>query len=106
MNKLLTAILFLILSSSAIADSFVIEDIRVEGLQRISAGTVFNFIAVKVGDEITVKVIGIDNLGRVNLSRRAVFEKLPREPGDRMNDSQTADYPFRTQRESRSPRNK
>ncbi|HEY87185.1 MAG TPA: polyribonucleotide nucleotidyltransferase [Dehalococcoidia bacterium] len=61
---------------------------------------------VKVGDEITVKVIGIDNLGRVNLSRRAVFEKLPREPGDRMNDSQTADYPFRTQRESRSPRNK
>ncbi len=30
---------------------------------------------VKVGDEVTVKVIGIDNLGRVNLSRRAMFEK-------------------------------
>ena len=30
---------------------------------------------VKVGDEITVKVINIDNLGRVNLSRRALFEK-------------------------------
>jgi polyribonucleotide nucleotidyltransferase len=30
---------------------------------------------VKIGDEITVKVINIDNLGRVNLSRRAVFEK-------------------------------
>ncbi len=32
------------------ADSFVIEDIRVEGLQRISAGTVFNYLPVKVGD--------------------------------------------------------
>ncbi|GAH11832.1 unnamed protein product, partial [marine sediment metagenome] len=31
---------------------------------------------VKVGDEITVKVIEIDNLGRINLSRRAVLEKL------------------------------
>jgi polyribonucleotide nucleotidyltransferase len=30
---------------------------------------------VKVGDEITVKVIAVDNLGRVNLSRRAVFEE-------------------------------
>jgi polyribonucleotide nucleotidyltransferase len=28
---------------------------------------------VKVGDEITVKVIGVDNMGRVNLSRKAVF---------------------------------
>ena len=55
MNKLLTAILLLILTSVAIADSFVIKDIRVEGLQRISAGTVFNFIAVKVGDEMTNK---------------------------------------------------
>jgi polyribonucleotide nucleotidyltransferase len=30
---------------------------------------------VKVGDEIMVKVINIDNLGRINLSRRALFEK-------------------------------
>jgi len=30
---------------------------------------------VKIGDEVTVKVIAIDNLGRVNLSRRAVFEE-------------------------------
>ena len=34
-------------------ESFVIEDIRVEGLQRISAGTVFNYIPIKVGDEFT-----------------------------------------------------
>jgi polyribonucleotide nucleotidyltransferase len=30
---------------------------------------------VKIGDEVTVKVIAIDNLGRVNASRRAVFEE-------------------------------
>ena len=29
---------------------------------------------VKIGDEITVKVIEIDNMGRINLSRRALFQ--------------------------------
>lgn len=37
--------------SSALAQSFVIQDIRVEGIQRISAGTVFNYLPVKVGDD-------------------------------------------------------
>jgi outer membrane protein insertion porin family len=32
-------------------DPFIISDIRVEGLQRISAGTVFNYLPVKTGDE-------------------------------------------------------
>jgi outer membrane protein insertion porin family len=36
-------------------ESFVIEDIRVEGLQRISAGTVFNYLPVKVGDQFDQK---------------------------------------------------
>jgi len=36
-------------------ESFVIEDIRVEGLQRISAGTVFNYLPVKVGDSFDQK---------------------------------------------------
>jgi len=31
---------------------------------------------VKVGDEVMVKVVGIDNQGRINLSRRATFEKI------------------------------
>ncbi len=30
---------------------------------------------VKIGDEVTVKVIAIDNMGRVNVSRRAVSEE-------------------------------
>ena len=33
-------------------DSFHVKDIRVEGLQRISAGTVFNYLPVKIGDQI------------------------------------------------------
>lgn len=37
------------------ADSFIVEDIRVEGLQRISAGTVFNYLPVKVGDSFDLK---------------------------------------------------
>ncbi len=36
-------------------ESFAIRDIRVEGLQRISAGTVFNYLPVKVGDTLTEK---------------------------------------------------
>jgi polyribonucleotide nucleotidyltransferase len=32
---------------------------------------------VKVGDEVMVKVIEIDHMGRVNLSRRAVFSDSP-----------------------------
>ena len=32
------------------AQEFVIDDIRVEGLQRITPGTVFNYLPMKVGD--------------------------------------------------------
>jgi outer membrane protein insertion porin family len=40
-------------SSSAYGfEPFVIKDIRLEGLQRISAGTVFNYLPVKIGDQI------------------------------------------------------
>lgn len=53
MKKLLTIIALLLMATAALADSFVIKDIRVEGLQRISAGTVFNFLPVKVGDEMS-----------------------------------------------------
>ena len=34
----------------AAVEPFVVEDVRVEGLQRIAAGTVFNYLPVKVGD--------------------------------------------------------
>ncbi|WP_231895222.1 outer membrane protein assembly factor BamA [Vogesella sp. LIG4] len=35
------------------ADSFVIKDIRVEGLQRTEPGTVFNYLPLKVGDSFS-----------------------------------------------------
>jgi outer membrane protein insertion porin family len=34
-------------------DPFVVKDIRVEGIQRIEAGTVFSYLPVKVGDTMT-----------------------------------------------------
>jgi len=34
-------------------EPFVVKDIRVEGLQRIEAGTVFSYLPIKVGDTVT-----------------------------------------------------
>jgi polyribonucleotide nucleotidyltransferase len=60
---------------------------------------------VKIGDEVTVKVIGIDDLGRVNLSRRAVFDKSAQVTGGRSHDTLSKDYPFK-RRDSRPTRDK
>ena len=53
-NKLNTLVyIFLLLLSPVAAhadEQFTIEDIRVEGLQRITPGTVFNYLPMKVGD--------------------------------------------------------
>jgi len=59
---------------------------------------------VKVGDEITVKVIGIDELGRTNLSRRAVFEKLSSMPTPGVKDTLATNHPFKKRREVRHNR--
>ncbi len=48
---LLTVFAFLARPAVAI-DPFIIDDIRVQGLSRISAGTVFNFLPVSVGDTL------------------------------------------------------
>jgi len=63
---------------------------------------------VKVGDEITVKVTEIDNMGRINLSRRAVFNKPSPVPGAEADDSSSKDYPFkrRTEGHPHPPRNR
>ena len=39
------------------ADTFVISDIKVEGLQRISAGTVFNYLPLKRGDTVDARSV-------------------------------------------------
>jgi outer membrane protein insertion porin family len=47
------------------ADDFVVGDIRVEGLQRISEGTVYNYLPVNIGDRLDQR--------RVQESVRALF---------------------------------
>jgi outer membrane protein insertion porin family len=36
-------------------ETFIVEDIRVEGIQRTEAGTVFSYLPIKVGDNLTKK---------------------------------------------------
>jgi len=43
----------LLASGAAAFDPFVVRDIRVEGIQRTEAGTVFSYLPVKVGDTLT-----------------------------------------------------
>ena len=43
-------LLSLLTAKAAYASSFVVEDIKVKGLQRISAGTVYNYLPVAVGE--------------------------------------------------------
>ena len=38
--------------SAHAADAFIVDDIRVEGLDRISAGAVFNYLPISVGDSV------------------------------------------------------
>ena len=50
------ACVLLALASAALGQSFrpfVVKDIRVEGLQRTEAGTVFSYLPVKVGETMT-----------------------------------------------------
>jgi outer membrane protein insertion porin family len=61
-NRIARACLFIFsvgfVSASLAAASFVVQDIRLEGLQRISAGTVFNYLPIKVGDRVDAKRTG------------------------------------------------
>ena len=49
---------FCFLSTTIAAEPFVVQDIKLEGLQRISAGTVFNYLPIKVGDRVDAKRTG------------------------------------------------
>jgi outer membrane protein insertion porin family len=46
------AVACLTLPVAALAEDFVVRDMRVEGLQRISEGTVFNYLPINVGDTV------------------------------------------------------
>ncbi|NOR36103.1 MAG: outer membrane protein assembly factor BamA [Woeseiaceae bacterium] len=52
-RRLTTTALCLLLPTLALAQSdFVVRDMRVEGLQRISEGTVFNYLPINIGDRV------------------------------------------------------
>lgn len=55
-----TLVALLILSSftAVAAENFVVKDMRVEGLQRISEGTVFNYLPINIGDTVDRVRIG------------------------------------------------
>jgi outer membrane protein insertion porin family len=50
--KLVGLLPLLYISSVLAMDPFVVKDIRVEGIQRTEAGTVFSYLPVKVGDTL------------------------------------------------------
>lgn len=55
-RPLLTLLLCSVVCWAGVAnavESFSVADIKVEGLQRISEGTVFNYLPVEIGDTIT-----------------------------------------------------
>jgi len=47
-----TALCLLLPLSALSQDDFVVRDMRVEGLQRISEGTVFNYLPINIGDRV------------------------------------------------------
>lgn len=52
-------LLCLLVSSAAKGDEeFVVEDIKVKGLQRISAGTVYNYLPINVGERFSLDNVG------------------------------------------------
>lgn len=55
MKKIVAVLLACLVPVSLVhaLESFFVKDIRVEGLQRIAPGTVFNYLPIKVGDTLT-----------------------------------------------------
>ena len=52
MKKIVVSILVYSFAALALAQqNFVVSDIKVTGLQRISAGALFNLLPIRVGDE-------------------------------------------------------
>jgi len=56
MKRIAALLLLACLSAEALAlDSFVVSDIRIDGLQRIAPGTVFTYLPVEKGDTLTTE---------------------------------------------------
>lgn len=51
-KRFMLGILLSAISLPVMAESFRLQDIQIEGLERIEAGTVFTYLPIKVGDEL------------------------------------------------------
>ena len=81
-RKFALTLLLCLSASSVVAaiDPFVVRDMRVEGLQRISEGTVFNYLPINIGD--TVDHIRISEAIR-SLYTQGLFDDIEmRRDGD------------------------
>ena len=58
MRHTLLALLVLLPTTTFAFPEFVVKDMRVEGLQRISEGTVFNYLPINIGDTVDGNRIG------------------------------------------------
>lgn len=56
---------------------------------------------LKLGDEVTVKVIEVDHQGRVNLSRKVLLEKKEQPEGDKKPQAEKKYYPKKDKPESK-----
>ena len=74
------AVACLTLPVAALAEDFVVRDMRVEGLQRISEGTVFNYLPINVGD--TVDDVRIKEAMRALYSQQLFDDIEMRRDGD------------------------
>lgn len=52
LKTLLAALALAVAAGASAFEPFVVRDIRVEGLRRIAAGTVFNYLPIKVGERV------------------------------------------------------
>ena len=56
-HKLLQVFLLLIVCSMPVlAEEFVVQDIRVQGLQRLTPGTIFNYLPIEAGDKFNDQI--------------------------------------------------
>ena len=82
MKKILVSLILLLILNSFLAqaqESFEVSDIRVEGLSRISAETIFSYLPVGVGDEIDEEKSLIAKFGegatKSGATLKGIFEK-------------------------------
>jgi len=77
MRLILSLSVFCWLTTAQAFEAFVIKDIRLEGLQRIAAGTVFNYLPLQVGDVLDAQATqeAISALFKTGLFKNIVLKR-------------------------------